>query len=194
MPEYMSVLKPFEKWKPIESLTQMQLKKKYAVTDFGRIISYTADIEDGMEVAKSLVEGYRALSLKPFGGKKNLTCLVHKLVAEYFLPDKTEEQIYVIHKDHNKTNNRPNNLKWVTKEEWWTHWKTSKAVQESIKKLHEPKQQGHKLSSTDVMRLKKMIFAPNRKTRLKVIAKQFGISDMQLYRIKSGENWGHIKI
>jgi hypothetical protein len=35
---------------------------------------------------------------------------------------------------------------------------------------------------------------PNRKTRLKLIAKQFGISEMQLYRIKSGENWGHIKV
>jgi hypothetical protein len=29
---------------------------------------------------------------------------------------------------------------------------------------------------------------------LKMLAKQFGISEMQLYRIKSGENWGHVKI
>ena len=190
----MSVLKPYERWKQIESLMQMQLKKKYAVTDFGRIISYTDDIEEGMEIGKSVIEGYRALSLKPFGGKKNLACLVHKLVAECFLPAKTEEQIYVIHKDHNKLNNRLGNLQWVTKEEWWVHWKKSKAVQESIKKLHEHKHEGHKLSSTDVMRIKKMIFAPNRKTRMKNIAKQFGISEMQLYRIKSGENWSHIKI
>ena len=27
-----------------------------------------------------------------------------------------------------------------------------------------------------------------------MIAKQFGISEMQLYRIKSGENWGNVKI
>jgi len=27
---------------------------------------------------------------------------------------------------------------------------------------------------------------------LKMIAKQFGISTMQLHRIKTGENWGHV--
>ena len=44
------------------------------------------------------------------------------------------------------------------------------------------------------MRIKKMLANPNRKTRLRLIAKQFGISEMQLYRIKSGENWGHVEI
>jgi hypothetical protein len=29
---------------------------------------------------------------------------------------------------------------------------------------------------------------------LKKIAEQFDISEMQLYRIKSGENWGHVKV
>jgi hypothetical protein len=29
---------------------------------------------------------------------------------------------------------------------------------------------------------------------VRLIAKQFGISETQLYRIKSGENWSHIKI
>ena len=27
----------------------------------------------------------------------------------------------------------------------------------------------------------------------KKLAEQFGVSDMQIYRIKTGENWGHIK-
>jgi len=31
------------------------------------------------------------------------------------------------------------------------------------------------------------------KTRMKMIAKQFKISEMQLYRIKVGENWGWVK-
>jgi hypothetical protein len=190
----MSVLKPYETWKPVVSLTQMNLKKNYAVTDFGRMISYTDNIEEGKEVGKSIINGYPVLSLKPFHGKKNLTLLVHKVVAEYFLEPPTPEQIFIIHKDQNKKNNRPGNLKWVTKEEWWAHWKTSDAVIESLQKLHAPKQQGHKLSSTEVMRIKKMLADPNRKTRIKNIAKQFGISEMQLYRIKSGENWSHIKI
>lgn len=45
-----------------------------------------------------------------------------------------------------------------------------------------------------MIRLKKRILDPNRKTRLRLIAKEFGISEMQLNRIKRGENWGHIKV
>jgi predicted DNA binding protein len=63
----------------------------------------------------------------------------------------------------------------------------------ALRLLNKP-QKGHKLTSTQVMLLKKKIFDPNRKTRLKFLAKQFGISEMQLYRIKSGENWSHVKI
>jgi hypothetical protein len=59
---------------------------------------------------------------------------------------------------------------------------------------HKIKSDGRKLTVTKVMHLKKLIFDPKRKTRLKMLAKQFGISEMQVSRIKSGENWGHIKI
>ena len=51
-----------------------------------------------------------------------------------------------------------------------------------------------KLSVIDVIRLKRKLLDPNRKTRLKILAKQFGITEMQLHRIKTGENWGHIKV
>jgi len=45
-----------------------------------------------------------------------------------------------------------------------------------------------------VTRSKRKLLDPKRKTRMKIMAKQFGVSEMQLYRIKSGENWGHITI
>ena len=44
------------------------------------------------------------------------------------------------------------------------------------------------------MMIKKKIFDPQRKTRMKIIAKRFGISEMQLYRIKSGENWSSVQL
>jgi DNA-binding Xre family transcriptional regulator len=44
------------------------------------------------------------------------------------------------------------------------------------------------------MHIKKILANPNRKTRMKIIARRFGISEMQLYRIKSGKNWGHVTI
>lgn len=50
------------------------------------------------------------------------------------------------------------------------------------------------LTQTQVMLLKKKLLDPNRKTRLKILAKRYGVSEMTLHRIKTGENWGHIKV
>ena len=49
-----------------------------------------------------------------------------------------------------------------------------------------------KLTETQVKLIKRKINDPNRKTRMKIIAKRYGVSVMQLYRIKSGENWGSV--
>jgi hypothetical protein len=56
------------------------------------------------------------------------------------------------------------------------------------------KSNGAKLTVTKVMLIKKLLAKPEQKTRLKMIAKQFGVSEMQIRRIKSGENWGHINV
>ena len=39
-----------------------------------------------------------------------------------------------------------------------------------------------------------MIWDPKRKLTHKQLAEKFGVSEMQLHRIKSGENWGHINV
>ena len=41
--------------------------------------------------------------------------------------------------------------------------------------------------------IKRLLDKPGRKT-MKQIAEQFSISEMQLYRIKSGENWSHVTL
>jgi hypothetical protein len=51
---------------------------------------------------------------------------------------------------------------------------------------------GQKLTTDRVKMIKRKLAAG--KTRMKILAKQFGISEMQLYRIKSGANWGHVTI
>jgi hypothetical protein len=48
------------------------------------------------------------------------------------------------------------------------------------------------LTEAQVLRIKKKLV--NGKSTLKVIADQFGITDMQVHRIKTGENWGHVKV
>jgi hypothetical protein len=185
-------LYPGERWKEL-LFEPGALKKRYTVSNFGRVISFVDKMEEGRLINCGLVGGYPAFRPKPFGKYK--TFYVHRLVGESFLSSPSNEHQFIIHIDHNKENNRLENLRYATKREMELHQQNSPLVKmgREKRKLIKP-QQGHKLSSTDVMRIKKMIFNPNRKTRLKMIARQFNISEMQLYRIKSGENWGHIKV
>lgn len=183
---------PNEKWKELE-LNTNALRLKYAVSNHGRIVSYNDNIENGKVLKGGILGGYPTFVCRPFG--KSQTFYIHKLVAQAFLKEKNEDETFVIHLDYNKTNNHVDNLKWASKEVMQSHQQKSPFVLQSRekRKLIKPTK-GHKLTSTDVIRIKRKIFDPNRKTRMKMIAKQFGISEMQLYRIKSGENWSHIKV
>ena len=181
-----------EVWKEIDVIPP-GIRLKYAVSNYGRVMSFKTDTSDGNILRGGLIGGYPILKVRPKG--KDKTYYVHRLVAMYFLNKKREEEIYVLHLDYEKKNNHVSNLKWATKREMELHQQGSPYVKKAraLRLLRKP-QKGHKLTSTQVMLLKKKIFDPNRKTRLKILAKQFGISEMQLYRIKSGENWSHVKL
>jgi predicted DNA binding protein len=120
---------------------------------------------------------------------------VHKLVAEQFIGKDSDDQKYVIHLDYNKCNNFVENLCWANKKDMFEHQQKNPTVVEGRKRLKENRRsEGGKLTDTQVMLLKKRISDPRRKTRLKIIARQFGISEIQLHRIKRGENWAHIQV
>lgn len=181
-----------------EVLIDERLKLRYAVSNYGRLISFTHTFDDGRLVKGSMTNGYRIWRYKIKDGDKYLHRhkFFYRMVAEAFLPTTMPEQTYILHKDFNIANDNLENLCWSTKEEMYAHQQLSPKVIDAKKKLaiSNREREGHKLTSTQVMLIKKQLANPNRKTRMKMIAKQFGISEMQLYRIKSGENWGHIKI
>ena len=101
-----------------------------------------------------------------------------------------------MHLDYNRSNDDVNNLRWATKAEMMAHSRKSPRVIQAKKNLieHNLKADGRKLTTTKVMLIKKILARPEQKTRLKMIAKQFGVSEMQIRRIASGENWGHVKV
>ncbi|MEZ0130545.1 hypothetical protein AB9T88_12615 [Flavobacterium sp. LBUM151] len=121
---------------------------------------------------------------------------LYKLVAQYFIPKESEDQTYVLHLDYNRSNDDVRNLRWATKAEMMAHSRKSPRVIQAKKNLieHNLKADGRKLTTTKVMLIKKILARPEQKTRLKMIAKQFGVSEMQIRRIASGENWGHVKV
>ncbi|NMH27302.1 hypothetical protein [Flavobacterium silvaticum] len=173
-------------------------RMRYAVSNRGRILSFSDNLENGALIKGSTMNGYRMIRFKKVieGKMHNIQSFVYKFVAEHFLPQPDEVQKHLIHLDHDLSNDRVENLKWVDADARMEHYKKSPNVIAGRKRMLEKRKSsnGHKLTLMEVIRLKKMVLDPNRKTRMKILAKQFGISEMQLFRIKSGENWGHIKV
>jgi hypothetical protein len=174
------------------------LQKKYAVSNQGRIISYTDDFLSGREIKCSKVEGFKIFryQTRENGKRKDKGFLVYKLVAQYFIPNDNPERTMVIHLDFSKDNDRVENLKWATRREQIDFQSKNPNVIANKARIIEfnKKADGAKLTSTQVIRIKKMLQRPDNKTRLVMIAKQFNITTQQLYRIRTGENWGHIKV
>ncbi|HEY9169801.1 MAG TPA: HNH endonuclease [Lutibacter sp.] len=160
----------------------------YMVSNYGRIKKKKVYDENWRLSPTSIVSGYESFGVVKKGKLGSTSFFVHRLVAMLFL-EKRDDQKYVIHLDFDKLNNQVSNLKWVNKTEMFLHHKKNPKKIARIGKVTYSK-----LTEGRVRIIKKKMLDPNRKTRVRLIAKQFGVSEMQLYRIKSGENWGHIKI
>lgn len=175
-----------EKWMPIViEMEGVENPPHYEISNFGRLRSLQSS-EKGTIIKGSVIQGYRSLNVRLPKGK-SFNRYVHKLVAENYVKRQTQDHRFVIHLDYDKMNNHFENLKWVTKEEMIEHNRENPAVKN---KLIPKRTKNYKLTETKVKLIKKML--RNENNRLKMIAKQFGITHTQLNRIRSGENWGHV--
>lgn len=180
-----------ETWKPLQFPGWAALRKKYAVSNQGRVASFSTNIhEDGQLLSGSLTTGYRSLNLHRPNNKGTL--YIHREIARIFCKKPSSRHQYVIHVNYNKLDNRAANLKWATLSEVGTHQQKSPA-KIAYKKVQANRSSGLKLNATQVSAIKKAIAAPNRKLTFKQLAEKYKVSEMTLYRIKSGENWGRVK-
>jgi hypothetical protein len=174
---------PSEKWAELV-LPTVTVSKHYAVSNHGRVVSYYDNLKQGTLLKPGLVSKFPAVVIgRVISGRKTLT--IHRLVATYFLRQPNPKHNFVIHLDHVKNNNHYKNLKWVTQEQQIEHAKKDPIWLTKKNPLH-------KLSPTRVREIKQKM--KEGKTHMKVLAKKYGVSEMQMYRIKSGENWSHITI
>ena len=187
---------PNEQWK--EFSVETKSKQRYAVSNFGRIMAFSDSFEGGTLLKGGMRSGYKTFSYCITTGNKRTTKYLYfrKLVAEHFLPKTSADQDYVLLIDRNRNNNFVTNLKWATRQEMLEHRKNSPYIIQGITNLIEGtrKLNHYKLTSAKVRIIKRKLLDQKRKTRMKMLAKQYGISEMQLYRIKTGENWGHITV
>lgn len=185
-----------EKWAPIV-FEGIENPPHYEISNYGRLRSFrsaatakevsTTGSAEGTLIKGSVIQGYRSLNIR--SGGKTLNRYVHKLVAQYFVASDKPGQTFVIHVDHEKQNNIHSNLQWATKDEMIQHNRDNP----NLKNRPVPQRtSNYKLTESKVIIIKKLL--RNDKNRLKMIAKQFGITHTQLNRIRSGENWKHVTI
>lgn len=175
-----------ETWVPI-AFGEVRNPPRYQVSNYGRLRSYQGADPNGMLIKGSVIQGYRSLNIRSDG--RTFNRYVHKLVAEHFVKRAQADQTYVIHLDYDKQNNHYQNLRWLTKDEMIAHNRNNPALKNrpAVRSARH-----YKLTETKVKIIKKLLRSD--KNRLKMIAKQFGITHTQLNRIRSGENWKHVTI
>jgi hypothetical protein len=178
-----------EMWKPLEFPGWKQLRNCYALSSSGRIASYKEKILNGKLLSGSLTTGYRTLNLHRPGNKGTL--YIHREMAKLFVRRPSAKHKYVIHINHNKLDNRHKNLKWATLEEMIGHQQGSPA-KIAYKKKQANKTVGLKLTAAQVKKIKDILKNKNRKTTISQLADKYRVSEMTMYRIKSGENWARI--
>ena len=174
-----------ERWKELD-LKKGVTTKRYAISSRGRIVSFKTKIEEGYLLRPRLTQGYPSVTIGREANRQNY--YLHRLVAEYFTKKPSAKHAFVIHLDHVKENNKASNLKWVTHEAQIDHALNDPNVLE-----RQNPAEGPKLNAAKVRQIKRALKAKNTPT-LKALAKQFKVSDMQIHRIKTGENWSHIDV
>jgi predicted DNA binding CopG/RHH family protein len=181
---------PGETWKPLVFPGWKQLRKKYALSSSGRVASYYDDVHaDGKLLNGSVTTGYKTLNLHRPGN--NGTLYLHREIARMFIKKDSPKKKYVIHLNHHKTDNASKNLKWVSLEEMIRHQQSSPAKR-AYKRVQATRSVGLKLTATQVKSIKKTLSSHNRQLTIKKLADKYGVSEMTLYRIKSGENWSRV--
>ena len=172
-----------EEWKVWEN---EEIRNKFSVSNYGEVKSLYFDPPKLLKHYKNM--GYRAIPTRKIDGKNTLI-YVHKIVAELFLKNPKNHD-HIIFLDGNKGNPEADNLKWVDKDEFKTHMSKFHKSAYTYNKDFTP---NNKLTRTQVAIIKKMMLDPNRKTRVKIIAKQFGVSVGTIFSIKRGDSWKHVK-
>lgn len=156
----------------VRTLTRRVQKGAAMVTKYGRMLPQRANRG-----------GYLAVKLSRNGKRK--TRVVHRLVIEAFGPPQPSPTHECNHKDLDKTNNRIENLEWVTRSENLSHMYRNRSVRR-------PNRSGSqhplaKLSDEDVQRIRSM-YRPGVTTHQQLAA-QFGVSRAHIGFILSGRFW-----
>jgi len=174
-----------EIWKDIEGFEGC-----YQVSNLGRVKSIGRIVVkkegDNQNVKEKILKnsnngfGYTKIIVNLFGNPK--TFLIHRLVAKAFIPN-PENKPEVNHINGIKTDNRVENLEWVTKSE-------------NSKHAHKIGLKNHKGENSPFSRLTNEIVRKIKYEHKELnqfqLAEMYNIHQSTVSYIRSGKRWGHI--
>lgn len=170
---------PNEIWRDIPGYDGL-----YQVSNCGRVKSFQLGNERILKLRK-IVDGYVVVHLCQKRICKNF--LVHRLVAEAFLPN-PDNKSDVNHKDGDKCNNCLENLEWVTRSENVRH--TIKTGRRKITTgIDSPRA---KLTAEQVHYIREFYKPRDKKFGAKPLAKRFNVSISTITNLVCGETYKNL--
>ena len=164
-----------EIWKDINGFREL-----YQISNLGRVRR-----KDNFKVLKplSISKGYKGVRLYETKDKAR-TKKIHRLVAEYFIPNPLNLP-QVNHKDGNKSNNRIDNLEWCSNEFNMNH-----AIMNKLIKLGEQRPCS-KCTEKSLLLLQRLIECSFTIKQLSII---YCISKNSMKEIIRGKTYGHLNL
>lgn len=161
-----------EKWKPILNYPG------YFISSKGRVKSKGKKNRpfDKILTPQKTVHGYLAVNIR----SKNIKRFaIHRLVAEAFIPNPRNKPC-VNHLNNIKTDNRNENLEWVTHLENTLHIKKQGRFQLGVKRYN------CRLTNKTVLAIFKS------KMQQRYLALKYNVHQGTIAKIKTGQNWSHV--
>ena len=163
-----------EIWKDIEGYEGI-----YQISNFGNVKNLSRKKTRKPKICR----GYVGIILSKIGKMKNLS--IHRLIAKAFIPN-PENKPQINHINGIKTDNRIENLEWVTGSENMIH-----AYANNITKAANGENHGlSKLTEQKVKEIRNI--AADKKYSFKEIAKIFRVNPSNISLIVNRKRWKHV--